>query len=132
MVHRESPFAYTAYQAYIFTRLSEGIPTIITTGERDTALTLGAMVYNSMKSTHDGLNKYATRKRKRQKGESQEYVGYIRLLTTIPGIGEKTAISILKIWDTPWDFFDSELDDIADVVSPRVAELLRTGIGKDN
>jgi ERCC4-type nuclease len=126
IIHSE----YTAYRAYLFAREMEGIPVIFTEDERDTALALSSMVYNSMKSSHEGLRANSPLKRKRKKGETQQKNTFITTLLTNKGIGEKTATRLMTEYGTPWDIYSLPFGILAEFEGQRIATIIFEGIGR--
>jgi len=127
---RVSPVNYTAYKAYLFARSMEGVGTIVTANEQDTAQTLSCMVYNSMKSKHDGLKQDYVEKFRAKKGMDPVKVGYITMLSSIKGIGPKTAERLIDEWGNPWALFSLTWSALAEMENERIADAIVNGIGK--
>ena len=127
---RHSPFEYTAYRSYLYSRMMEGTPVVHTMNEQDTALVLASMVYNSMKVSHSQLKDMVPVRRRQQKGETQEFNSQMRLLLSFKGIGEKKATDLLKRHGSPWEIFRMPYELLADMEGERVADILTKGIGK--
>jgi hypothetical protein len=117
------PMDYVAYRAFIYRREMEGIPVIITEDERDTAWTLSAILYNSMKSDHVGLRRYVTTKVDKENP-------YITCLMKHPGIGEKTATELVGSFGSPWNIYRLPYPALAEFVGEVIANTIFQNIGR--
>ena len=127
---RTSPIPYAAYRSYLFSRAMEGVHTIVTSDEEDTALTISAMVYNSMKASHKGLNPIKNYSTNIEPGISEELANYMGTLLSIRGIGEKTAKRLLRDYETPWEVFVMDSELLEELEGERVAKAVEKGLGK--
>lgn len=123
---RPSTMQYAAYRAYINARMLEGIPFIITTNLEDTALTMAAMLYNSV-SNHDGLNHFTSTNVPK---EMLKKFPLIRQLMSINGIGVATASDLLNDYGTPWKVYNQPYHMLATMENDRIATAVFDGIGK--
>jgi|TARA_Y100000310_G_scaffold312498_1_gene359851 ERCC4-type nuclease len=117
---------YSAYRAYLYRREMEGFPVLVTADEWDTALTLSSMVYNSIKSSHEGLNRFVVTKTKQK---TQRDI-YIAQLMTHPGIGYKTAEKLIESYETPWKIYRMSFEALETFTTANVAESIFKDIGR--
>lgn len=117
------PRDYAGYRAWVYRRSVEGIPTIITLDEYDTALTLAAMVDNSMKTTHEGLRRSVVIKATKEDP-------YVPILAALPGIGRKTATDLINRYKVPWALYSIPFDLLCNLEGKRIATLIHQGIGR--
>ena len=119
----EIPVEYIAYRAYLYRREMEGIPVIVTEDEWDTAVTLTAMVFNSYKKEHMGLNRYVVNKVDRKDP-------YVSRLMSHSGVGKKTAEKLMGIFKTPWELYSAPFETLKQASSKRIAGLIYKDLGK--
>jgi ERCC4-type nuclease len=122
----EVPFSYLAYRAYLYQREMEGIPVVITEDQADTAWTLSAFMYNSMKTKHNGLNRYVVTK---VYGKTAKDI-YIAQLMGHPDIGRVTATELVDSMKTPWNIYKMPHAVLANLTSERVADSIWKDIGR--
>lgn len=120
----EVPVEYVSYRAYLYRREMEGFPVIITEDEWDTAITLTAMVYNSVKKEHMGLNRYVV-----AKVDIRD--PYTSLLMAHRGVGKKTAEKLVETFKTPWRLYTASFDAVRKASSKRVASFIYKDLGKN-
>jgi hypothetical protein len=124
-------FPFTAFRAYQYQRLTEGFLWLTTESGTDTALTLASMVYSSHKKDHEGLREFEMPiKSISKKNKNPQQVDYIRILSSIRGIGISTATTLVKEYGlSPRDVVNADKDDLVNIIGLRAAEAILRGIG---
>lgn len=114
---------YSAYVAWVYQRLLEGIAVYTTLDEQDTVALLSAQVYNSMKLEHKGLARSVVIKDRKEHR-------FRNHLMSIPNIGEKTANHLLQDYETPWELYSMPYELLVGVEGEGVARSIYEGIGR--
>jgi len=123
----ETPIGFEVVQAYLWSLNRDGIYTFNFDSLDAMALGLASFVSNSLKVKHNTLTHHV-----RSKPVTWSENPYVMTLMGLykARIGEKTALTILKHFGTPYKFFYSDYDEGVSVVGKDVFTRAMKAIGR--
>lgn len=128
---RLSKFRYHAMMSYLWRLEKEGINVFFFPDKASLCLGVAGFITNSLKAEHSTLKGYG--KTKKIDWEPNPQVASLMGIFSNHGkvpIGEVTAKRIIEKYGTVWNFFNADVGDVGDVISPEMFIKAMIAIGK--